>query len=382
LGSGRSVYGVQNDTSSQYVAHINSPSTYGILLIRWLVQNASVYEAVYNYQDGTEATTTPRVSSTQTFPTLENIQQQNITGPPAVEVLNLLSAFEFGNPPELAPQTKLVADELAAAGISNGTYTPPSGINLTLANNTALFGAAAAAAAPGAFVTLGNGWSMVTPNMTGDFGADYGLRLAVASSGYLMLKAPNALYPAWSNTSGGSGGLGSTQESLGPNESYLFSFSAKPSLQSTGFWSLTAYADNYLIPNDRNVYSLGDRSNLTYPDGSSIYGPNASSSDGPFQILVQPADVVPPSNWTNNWLPAPAGGGNISLVLRWYGATDSLTNGSYVYPVVTKQAAITSGNASSPSPSPAPFTGVAAAVSVWPAMLAMFAAGLAAVVAM
>jgi len=138
----------------------------------------------------------------------------------------------------------------------------------------------------------------------------------------------------------------------------------KSSLQSTGFWSLTAYADNYLIPNDRIIYALGDRSKLTYPDGSSIYGPNASSSDCPFQILVQPADVTPPSNWTNDWLPSSAGGGNMSLVLRWYGATGSLTDGSFVYPVVTKQAAVTSCDASSPSPRTTPYTGGAAVESV------------------
>ena len=111
-----------------------------------------------------------------------------------------------------------------------------------------------------------------------------------------MLKAPNALYPAWSNASGGSDGLGATQYNLGHNESYLYSFSAKPTLQSAGFWNLTAYANSYLIPNIMNVYALGDRINLTYPDGSRIYGPNASSSDGPFQSLVQPADVAPPCN--------------------------------------------------------------------------------------
>jgi hypothetical protein len=121
-----------------------------------------------------------------------------------MEVLGLPAAFQSSNPPELALETRPVAAALAAAGISNGTYTPPSGLNLTLANDTALLEAAAAAVAPGDFVLLGNGWSMVTPNMTGNFGADYGLRTAVARSGYLTLKSPNALNPAWSNSSGGS----------------------------------------------------------------------------------------------------------------------------------------------------------------------------------
>ena len=57
-------------------------------------------------------------------------------------------------------------------------------------------------------------------------------------------------------------------------------------------------ADNYLIPNSGNRYAIGDRSNLTYADGDLVYG-NASSRNGPFQILIQPADMMQPANWTN-----------------------------------------------------------------------------------
>lgn len=46
--------------------------------------------------------------------------------------------------------------------------------------------------------------------------------------------------------------------------------------------------------------------NLTYQgSGNAMYGPRANrTEDGSFQVLVQPADVVPPSNWTRNCLPA------------------------------------------------------------------------------
>jgi hypothetical protein len=40
---------------------------------------------------------------------------------------------------------------------------------------------------------------------------------------------------------------------------------------------------------------------------------NSSTGDEPFDILLQAADVQPPANWTSNWLPAPAGGGSISV---------------------------------------------------------------------
>jgi hypothetical protein len=100
---------------------------------------------------------------------------------------------------------------------------------------------------------------------------------------------------------------------LAANESYIMTFSGKPPV--TGFWSLTAYdSTNYLVPNDLNRYALGDRSNLTYPDGTLLYAD--VDSDGAFSILIQPADVVPSSNWTNNWLPAPVGGGDFTVDCR------------------------------------------------------------------
>jgi len=121
-----------------------------------------------------------------------------------------------------------------------------------------------------------------------------------------------------------------------------------------GFWSFTVYAaDNYLVPNAGNVYALGDRSGITYPGGGRVYPLSATnmsttmsngSGQASFQILIQAADVLPPANWTSNWLPSPSGGGGVVPLLRWYGATPALTQGAaeggYVYPVVTRQGAV------------------------------------------
>jgi len=46
-----------------------------------------------------------------------------------------------------------------------------------------------------------------------------------------------------------------------------------------------------------------------------VYGANAMP--GPFQVLLQPADVTPPANWTNNWLPAPNGGGALAFIRKY-----------------------------------------------------------------
>lgn len=343
-------YGVQvsnsvfSSNTTQYQAYINSPTTHGILLIRWLVQNQSVYDDVHAYQKATLAKPLRRAIDQQTSPTLASLVQRNITGSTSAETsLRLLAAFAPVNPPEITSDVAAVTGNLTAAGIANGTYTPSPGFNLAAANAAALSAIIQGSTSPSVTTTLNNGWSMINPNSTGDFGTNYALRAGVASAGYLMLKAPNALYPSWSNTSASTIGS-ATQLNLAANESLLYTFSAKPPLLATGFWSLTAYSDNYLIPNTANVYALGDRSNLTYSSGELVYPsnafPSAASDPGVFQILVQAADVPPPANWTANWLPAPAGGGYVSPLLRWYGATDALTDGVYVYPLVTRQGAI------------------------------------------
>lgn len=100
---------------------------------------------------------------------------------------------------------------------------------------------------------------------------------------------------------------------------------------------------------------MGDRSGIRYPNGRLVYGGNSTSDGDEFQILVQAADKIPPANWTSNWLPAPSGGGSMSALLRFYEAKDDLLNGSYVYPKVTKQAAIVGNegdrpNVTTPSP--------------------------------
>lgn len=155
------------------------------------------------------------------------------------------------------------------------------------------------------------------------------------------------MYPTWQNASDrgqSNAHAGAASIALGPQEAIVYTFSGKPPVKMAGFWSLTAYNGDYLIPNSLHRYNIGDRSNLIYPDGRRVYGSNASKSDGPFQILAQAAGNPPPANWTGNWLPTQAGGGNLTAVLRAYLGQEALLNGDYVYPVVTRQAAITSGS--------------------------------------
>lgn len=231
------------------------------------------------------------------------------------------------------------------AGISGDTYTPPGCVNLSAAWTAAQQAVLTFPKQPGSLLNSGNGWFINNPQVSGLFGANLAGRAYIAAVGYLMLQSSQALYPMYTG-----GNL-----SLTADESYVLHFSGKPALTALGFWSLTMYsADSYLVDNPIDRYALGDRSNLTYPDGKPVYSNNGSSGvedgDGPFDILVQAHP--PPDNWTSNWLPSPAQPGPFLLTLRWYVPEKALSNGSYVYPVVTKGGAIVANGTSQPSPSP------------------------------
>jgi len=110
----------------------------------------------------------------------------------------------------------------------------------------------------------------------------YLVRAFVATHGYLQLTADQAIYPVY-NVSG----------RLTSDQSYTVTFSKKPPV--TGFWSLTVYDDEaYLVPNEWNVYALGDRSAIEYPDGSLVYPTSGSSdTDEEFILLLQTKDTPP-----------------------------------------------------------------------------------------
>lgn len=389
-------YGVELHSNSTGEAknYINSPTLHGILLIRWLI-NATNQATIHSYQNATSVQGVPRTNMTLLGTSLTMINWNLGNSTPAKHTLNLLAQLTLSNPPETASDASRVDSNLAAAGIASGTYSTPPNTNLSSANASAL--STAASASSSSLTTLNNGWTILQSNKTGDFGTEYGIRAAIASSGYLMLKAPNAVYPSWSNTSDSESATaiaGAPNLSLGPDESYLYTFSGKPPVRRAGFWSLTAYgADNYFIDTPQSVYSLGDRSNITYPSGERVYrsgngnSSNSTHEDGIFQILIQAVDVTPPANWTSNWLPGPAGGGNMSALLRWFGAEDELLDGRYEYPVVTKQGAFKAsggggaGNGSSGGVEGVPFDGGAGGglgASVLAAVCTVVALGVAA----
>ena len=311
-GEGGVPYGTVPSTTCnpEYKGEVVSPTTFGVILIRALLKNnGSDLAYVQNLLQQSKLSTVPQPSkrkplSTATFRGVSTNEtaltpktlQLIPTLPLVTTILQLTATFAPENPPwnVSSSESETVYRQLAVAGIRNGSYTPVPGVNLTLAGNTTITTVARVAKADQ--ILLNNGWERNFPQ--GVYGSNYAERANVAIALYQEQTLDQALYvnnPAFNPLQ------------VTPSDSYLYTFSSKPPIPSTGFWSLTLYLpDLHFFANPLDRYSLSDRSNLTYPDGSLVYGgPNSSSTDEPFQVLVQSIATPPPANWTSKQVPLP-----------------------------------------------------------------------------
>ncbi|KAJ4364804.1 hypothetical protein N0V95_000648 [Ascochyta clinopodiicola] len=325
--------------TTKYAGVVNLPTTYGTVLIRFLVlQNTtSDLNIIQKYQNASSLTEVPRKVSNAPSPlnnaTLSSLAPNgSLLGidTPA-KLLDFASRFVIYNQPEVASERQRVAGILGQAGVYGGIYSPPTGVNLTQAARIANSSITADVTNPANVRKQSNDWQVSTEAYQGNFGRNYAGRASVAIAGYQQLPAQQVLYPGYRST-----GF-TSQFSLASNQSLLWTFSGKPPVQAQdfGFWSVTVYGDDqYLIPNPIGRSSVSDRTwNLTYQGtNQTLYGPNANAtSNGPFQVLLQPANIPPPANWTSNWLPVAR---NFSIITRWYVPYPALTDGSYVYPKI------------------------------------------------
>ncbi|KAF2021154.1 DUF1254-domain-containing protein [Aaosphaeria arxii CBS 175.79] len=313
-----------------YKAYLNLPTPYGITLPRILVEaGTDDIVAVNKLQDGFGMAVLPRFSP----PVAPALNLSMFSRPEFVYtpgdntlaevVLRLTAELAPYNEPYVKQDRSWVRQTLLEAGIhyENNSFVQPPDTNLTTAVATANASNEALQITPGLTLRLGGNWTCRASRVLGAFGSFYTARYSTASRGYLALTSEQVTYPV------------NNDFVIGKDQAVLFTFSRKPEINKGGFWSLTVYnGEQYLVKNDLNRYALGDRSNLTFPDGTSY---NEEDVDGPFNIIIQANDVPPPSNWTSNWLPAPDGGGEVKITLRFYGATDAMTNGDWEYPEVS-----------------------------------------------
>ncbi|KAI1758609.1 hypothetical protein GGR53DRAFT_235479 [Hypoxylon sp. FL1150] len=315
-------------TDSKYRGTIYSPRTIGYLLIRILLKNQDSDVEVVNEIQRKFSTTAIARCGKPIGPELNDDLFANASSSQAEYLLTLTARFNETVPPTrdepLLPVN--TTTQLSQAGIGdNGTYEQPSCVDLGGAYTAANTSISDYMRSLQFIESLGNGWAMPRPNLIGEYGDNYDARAAVARIGYFALTTDQALYPIYPQ------GF-----SLGSNESYTLRFAGKPPVTEIGFWSITMYdTEGRLVPNSIARYALGDRSNLTYPDGTLVYDAN---TDAPFDVLVQASQ--PPANWTSNWLPSPSTPGAFNMILRFYAPSEALSNGLYTYPQVSKGAVL------------------------------------------
>ena len=231
---------------------------------------------------------TSEASQPQVAPTLtKSLLFDGLSGNDATKLLQLTGRLAPYNPPEVQRDVAWVNSTLTLAGLTGDSYTTPSEVDLSSAVAEAALIVSNISGSDKYFVDLGNHWSQLRAEFSGDFKSHYSARAFVTENAYLLLTADQALYPSFN---------GSTQ--LFANTTYQVTFHGKP--QVTGFWSLTVYtATGRLVPNRPNRYALGDRSNITYSNGSYVYGSHGSPahSTAPFSLYLQSQDISPPEKY-------------------------------------------------------------------------------------
>ncbi|KAJ6530846.1 hypothetical protein DFH09DRAFT_1285002 [Mycena vulgaris] len=312
--------------SDDYKGTIYMPTPYGAALLRIEVKNPADATYVGNsIQPGFTLTALPP-NGVQLAPRLTEQLLNSGLSPRAdlaLYVMQLTARLAPFNLPEDGREIALVQANLRLAGASRGSYSQPSGVNLTLAFSTVKDVVHSVQVKK--FESLGNGWAGLPSKLSGDFHDHYDVRAFVAFNGYMQLQASEALYPVYEIT-----------QTLLSNQTYRVEFFGKP--QVDGFWSLTMYdANGYLVPNGLERFSLNSRDNMTYP-GSGLVRDSAPDSKERFYMLLQSTsyDIAP--EWQSNWLPSPAGSAPFNFILRFYGPKESLVNKEYQYPKVEKVA--------------------------------------------
>lgn len=142
----------------------------------------------------------------------------------------------------------------------------------------------------------------------------------------LVMRAGAALGGLWGNHAYEAAYLATYVDDLGEQLSgtHEYTLTLDPPPPNDAFWSLTMYdiPDYYLVQNDIERYSIGDRTPgvLMGPDGTITITISRSRPDA--------ADAAA------NWLPAPAG--DFRPILRIYMPEPAVLDGSYRLPAIRR----------------------------------------------
>ena len=161
-----------------------------------------------------------------------------------------------------------------------------------------------------AISTTVNGWRVI--RKCGQPGNGLLVRAACAKALPVVNVFEEAAY--WTTTVDGSG------KTLRGRHGYVLHFPAGKLPPNDAFWSLTPTdVVGYMVTNQTNRYSLGDRS------------PLARNADGSVDIRLQ---HQAPATHEQNWLPTPPG--KFKLILRVYLPGRAILDGTYQLPPVLR----------------------------------------------
>lgn len=158
---------------------------------------------------------------------------------------------------------------------------------------------------------LENGWMVVTDGI-GEYGIDYPRRAYIGFIGLGACIPEDAIYPNCSFDVNGN--------ALDARKKYTMHFEPDQIPPVNAFWSLTAYnEDEFLIENEINRFSLGDRDDLQFND------------DGSLDLYIQ--HEAPSKEKMSNWLPITEKG-PFYLTMRLYWSKEEVLNGDWKIPGV------------------------------------------------
>lgn len=156
-----------------------------------------------------------------------------------------------------------------------------------------------------------NGWRVATD--LGTYGTNYTLRAATDWQGLGANLPQDAIYPI--NFVDNTG-----QQLTGANK-YTIHFPPGQTPPANAFWSVTMYnPDGFLVPNPINRYAVGHTAKPT------------ANPDGSVDLYIQ--HDAPAADKKANWLPAPSG--QFNVMMRMYWPKESVINGTWTPPAVTK----------------------------------------------
>ncbi|CUW29329.1 hypothetical protein TUE45_04056 [Streptomyces reticuli] len=246
---------------------------------------------------------------------------QNVPGTPPKNLVQQMDAQTFysrladamaDNPPDAA-DAPMVA-KLARLGIHPGKAFDLDSVPADTANALRQSVPQGQKQIRAAVAHLGkdvNGWRVATD--LGTYGTNYTLRAATDWQGLGANLPQDAVYPI--------NFTDSTGRKLTGDNKYTLHFPAGKTPPTNAFWSVTMYdPDGFLVPNPIDRYAVGHTAKPT------------ANPDGSVDLYLQ--HDAPAPDKKANWLPAPSG--QFNVILRMYWPQQSVINGTWTPPALTR----------------------------------------------